>query len=474
MAKFMRLINNEWRKLFFKAGTWVMLVFICVLAIGSTALSLLGQWILSDVSFDDSMQSYFESEAEYYEGLLKNADESLPEDVLAWQIELRYYRLLLELEITESTDWRYTSGAVYEAVELQCRGELVTYQKYLEILQNKDAGGYFALQKELMQLVFVGEQLEIYTEALDYCIQNELIPSSETDARYALVGRVIENREILLQQRLLQESGGAWSKKTVEKAQNALAIARYQLENNMLANPADSFVKDWNEMYIGDGILKKTSPFWDNLKQGVGLFAVIAYFCIVIAGNSIAKEYADGTIKFLLIAPVTRRKILFSKYATVVSVTGLMTVLLFVFSLLSSFVFGVGDLLLPAVYAEGGNIVTVSPILMLIGEYALAFLQAIVMATLAFAISSMTKSASLASGIGLVSYMMGPTVTSILQLLDIDGARYLIFANLDLAAIASGTSMFPHQSLPVAIGIILAYLGVFLFIAHDGFVRREL
>ncbi len=471
MAKFLRLVNNEWRKLFAKAGTWIMAVLVCVLALGITALSLLANSLFSESSYVYTLEESCRDDIDYYTELLESVENGDSVNTLDWQIQLTYNQLLLELEITDWNDWRYTTDIVYEAASAKCKGDTATYEKYLAVIEKNDHLAYFALQKALMAEQYVGEQLQIYLDALDYCIEHEVIPSSTLDGRWSLVNTVIENKETLLAQQMLQESGGAWSEATVEKAKNKLAIAEYQLEHDMLVNPADSF--STNSSFYSDEYVN-TSPFWDNMKASEGLITVIALFCIIIAGNIVANEYAAGTVKFLLISPVKRWKILFSKYATVLTVALLMTVSLFVTACLASLSLGGGDMLLPALYAEGGVVTKTSPFLLLLGNYALAFLEVAVMGTLAFTISSMAKSASVAVGISLFAYMMGTTIVSILKALGLDGARYLIFANLDLAAIADGTSVFPHQSLPVAIAIIILHLAVFLFTAHDAFVRREI
>lgn len=471
MAKFFRLVNNEWRKLFSKAGTWIMVILVCVLVLGITVLTLLTDLFFSiDNVF--TLEDSCRNEISYYTELLETAVDGDASDILDWKIQLTYNQLLLELEITDWNDWRYTSDAVYEAASFQCYGDTEAYEKYLTVLKENDHLAFFALQKELVaEQNVVGEPMKIYLEAIDYCIEHNIIPSEAVDGRWRLVNVVIENKDTLLMQQMLQESGGAWSEATVEKAKNKLAIAEYQLEHNMLTNPADSYANNAS-LYADE--YTKTSPFWDNMKASEGLITVIALFSIIIAGNIVANEYAAGTVKFLLIAPVKRWKILFSKYATVLTVALLMVVSLFVTTLLSSLALGGGDMLLPALYAEGGVVTKVSPFLLLLGNYALAFLEVVMMGTLAFTISSMAKSASVAVGISLFAYMMGTTAVSILKTLGLDGARYLIFANLDLAAIADGTSMFPHQSLPMAITIIILHLAVLLLTAHDAFVRREI
>ena len=105
----------------------------------------------------------------------------------------------------------------------------------------------------------------------------------------------------------------------------------------------------------------------------------------------------------------------------------------------------------------------------------LSSINVVVMATLAFSISSLVRSASLAIGISLFSLLSGNVIISILKEgLAIDWTRYLLFANIDLAKIASGNSIYTNHSLTFAIGVIAVHLIVFFLIAWDGFTRREI
>ena len=103
----------------------------------------------------------------------------------------------------------------------------------------------------------------------------------------------------------------------------------------------------------------------------------------------------------------------------------------------------------------------------------LGSVEIVVMASLAFAISSVARSSALAIGVSVMAYFGGNTVMLILSQLNISWARYLIWANVDLSGIMEGSGMFMGQTLTSAFAVIAVHMVIFLMIAWDGFTRRE-
>ena len=97
----------------------------------------------------------------------------------------------------------------------------------------------------------------------------------------------------------------------------------------------------------------------------------------------------------------------------------------------------------------------------------------IAMTALAFMISSLMRSSAVAIGIGVASLLGGTMISSMLAQYGFDWGRYLIFSNLNLGSIANNYGMYPHQTLGFAVGVLAVYMILFLFIAYDGFTRRE-
>ena len=250
----------------------------------------------------------------------------------------------------------------------------------------------------------------------------------------------------------------------LEDAHNAYLIAQY-IEDHQLES---SLTFDSYGYPVTDSYLIRT------LCQAPMLVTLLALVMIVVAGGIIANEFSQGTIKFLLINPVRRGKILWSKYLCCLSLlAGLFFLLFGLETLFLGFSYGFS--------AYGGQYVQVingvatgTPILLYgFQQFLLASVNPLLMMTMAFAISSLFRSSALSIALGLGGLMGGSIITQILSQLGVDGGRYLPFSNTNLADIAAGTPYFPNQSLTFAVVTLIVYMVVFLLIAYDGFTRRE-
>ena len=168
-------------------------------------------------------------------------------------------------------------------------------------------------------------------------------------------------------------------------------------------------------------------------------------------------------------------KIVTAKYITVLLLSLMLTLLMYISSAAASLIvfggYGATDVI---VLVENGVAWGVSPYLMVLGSYGWAFIEVVVVATMAFALSSLMRSTAVSIGIGLLAYLSGTALVELFAAMGIDFGRYVLFANLDLPAIMEGASVFPNQTLTAALINITAHMAVFLLTAWDGFVSREI
>lgn len=262
-------------------------------------------------------------------------------------------------------------------------------------------------------------------------------------------------------------SGASSASSKQEEAKADYLIARYQLDHNMqyaLSTETDS------TYYNSTGI----SKFWSALESSQKLTMVISILIIVIAGGCVASEFSSGTIKFLLINPVKRSKIIISKYLMVLSFTIFSLGGLYVLNvILTMLFFGTGELSAPFLSVAQGSVVSSSAFLHIGKLYLYSAVEVIAYGTMAFAISSLFRSSSIAIGASVACLASGSVVTLLLQQFRQDWGRYLLFANTDLLSIKNGASTFPHHTMGFAIAILAVYMVVLLLMAYDGFCRRE-
>lgn len=192
---------------------------------------------------------------------------------------------------------------------------------------------------------------------------------------------------------------------------------------------------------------------WDGMDNQYYLIFLVKIFALIIAGGIVADEFAWGTIKLLLIHPVSRSKILWSKYLTVILFCILLTVWLF----LNSFV---SNALLYGSQHPGGtflnNAFAISTFSSVTLEHGLGIIEAVMYASLAFMLSVVSRSSALSIGLSLICMFVGPQITSYLRTFSL--YKYILFANLNLSSYFDARVPIPHG---MSLGWSLAVLGVY-------------
>ncbi|KAB7708673.1 ABC transporter permease subunit [Bacillus aerolatus] len=242
------------------------------------------------------------------------------------------------------------------------------------------------------------------------------------------------------------------SKDRKEYLQGLIKVNEYRLEHNV---PADtkttmlSFVEDGSELLSFAGL-----------------------FMIIIAAGIVASEYTWGTIKLLLIRPISRTKILFSKYAAVV-LFGLfmISVLFLVSALIGAILFGASGEAVHLAY-EGGKVIEQSMFLYLLKVYLLKSADVFMLATMAFMISAVFRSSSLAIGISLFLLFIGTNVTMLIAI-KYEWAKYLLFANTNLLQFENGRVLVEGMTFGFSLAVLAGYFIVFQLLAFITFAKRD-
>jgi len=201
-----------------------------------------------------------------------------------------------------------------------------------------------------------------------------------------------------------------------------------------------------------------------------GMMSLVLLLTIIAAAGIVASEFSQGTIKMLLSRPVKRWKILTSKYLIIILFGLLLTVVTYLFSVISAYIF------FPA--AEGNSILFNGSEVAIASVFSksvylmlLTFVFVCVMATLAFMISTVFKSSALAIGVSLFLYFTGSLMVMFLE--DYAIAKYLLFAH-DLAQYEMGFKMLDTNTMPFSIVVLAGYFVVFLVISYTTFIKRDI
>ncbi|WP_404469661.1 ABC transporter permease [Sutcliffiella horikoshii] len=212
---------------------------------------------------------------------------------------------------------------------------------------------------------------------------------------------------------------------------------------------------------------------WGYMVDTTTLTGLAALFTIVIAAGIVASEFSWGTIKLLLIRPVSRTKILLAKYASTLLFALMMIVLLFSSSFLFGILFfGFGGAETPYLSISNGKVVEQNMITHIIELFGFRSIDLIMMVTLAFMISTVFRSNSLSIGISLFLMFTGPQIVQLLS--RYDWTKYILFANTNLQQYTTGTPLVEGMTWTFSITMLLIYFGVFIFLSLFIFKKRDI
>ena len=456
-----KLIQNEMIKIFSKVSTYIMLGILLVLLVGVSALmKISGTYIYSGYTYTEQD---LQSELDYL-------NSSKPD---GYEVQVAEYEYMMKSGREWNTDsWEFE--ALDEAFQnfqaplsYQRDGmtdeEAAAYQNNLdETIRVIESGDWNAYAQLRLDQIAAGTEEETVKEARSFPYRYMLDNQIKADAGDWREDAAMEAGTAKLQVAELdqQKAQGMYvSEESYEEAQNQAAICEYRLEHGI-------------ENYIDEEGMTG-SEYWNSFLQESMMITVVSVIMIVLAGGCVANEFANGTVKFLLVNPVTRRKIIVSKYLTMLLLSLLMILGVYVLAALINLPFFGADFGVPYLTAANGEVTAGSGYLYALKDYLLEGVSLVAMTTMAFMISSMMRNSALAIGIGVTALLGGSMVVAMLAQLGCDWGRYFLFANMNLSQAASGNTVFPNQSLGFSLGVLAVHMVIFLITAYDGFTRRE-
>ncbi|TDL95255.1 ABC transporter permease [Macrococcus brunensis] len=257
--------------------------------------------------------------------------------------------------------------------------------------------------------------------------------------------------------------------------QQQLQQQNKELASNKKLNPAH--VKqtiEKNNYYLEHNIKPHHYQAGDFVIDNVFLTALVSLFTIVIAGGIVANEFTYGTIKQLLIRPVTRTTILASKYIAVILFSVLtMTVLFILTYVVGALFFGVSGLNPELVFERPDHFVHRHFLQEGLLVYGLKLVHILTLGTFGFMISSLLRSSSLAIGLSMFIMFLGSTASVFIA--QYDWSKYLLFTNSDLSRYYHFIGPYrDDMTIQFSAGVTLIYLLVFLIVAWYSFVKRDI
>lgn len=469
MARFFRLVQNEYIKIFHRVSTWMILGIIIVGAIGLNVTSVMAQ------SNRYSRTQSTDFSEEQYEKLISSAKESKQE---GYELDVEMLEFLRDNKISYS-DWRAAAGNEITSMKKQLADPkksglddksaaalTKTAQDFKDAILADNWETYYKLKISQIDVntSLSKEAKDVQKWQYQYALDHAVKPDA-TNWKSSLVRETARLKTVVFESQQQQQKGIQAESAELDKNKDMILIDEYRLEHDISLDVASSNLTSFNEKM----------NYWSVLNTSYTMYPMISLLIIVVAGTSIASEFSSGTIKFLLINPIRRGKIIGSKYFMIFTLSYILLFLFYIILAVSTaFFFDPRCISIPYLYVSNGAVQSMSGFAHVAWLYLLSSVDIVVTATLAFAISSLFRSSALAIGIGVFAMLGGNGLIFFLKdTLQMDWARYLIFANTNFVKIIDGTTSFAHQSVTVALIIVAIHMVVFLLTAWDGFVRRE-
>lgn len=463
LGKLVNLIKNEYIKISLKKSTWIMLIILLIGCIGYPFAVKFAEYQLVGDNYSESIEYSIDE----YKDQIDYLKDVKTED---WEKLVECVQYKIDHNITDG--WRINAVDEMFNVKYNTDGSYAFTQEQTDNYVNSmdsdiESGnwkGYFQTAVELMDAKVTKDAYsQSNKEMYQYCIDNDIRPD-ENNWKYKTV---LEMKEAESEIKNFDESkkAGAYVDSNEYKHFEEIKVkSEYRLQNNIKFDISE------NTSWINSGEFN----FWSVFCTTTMMCSFIGLLVIIIGGGIVSSEFSGGTVKFLLINPVKRWKILFSKYFTTITFGYILIIITYLISAVMSLtVFGADNLSASFISVSDGVAKEIPGFLYVFKNYMLGSVEIVVMASLAFAISSVARSSALAIGVSVMAFFGGNTVMLILSQLNISWARYLIWANVDLSGIIEGSGMFMGQTLTSALAVIAVHMVIFLMIAWDGFTRRE-
>lgn len=287
-----------------------------------------------------------------------------------------------------------------------------------------------------------------------------------------------ENESILKEQAEIEQKLADYDKKNPDQASSGdYDTERYEIEWD--APDLEKIVQ--NSMYLEKDLKPTGYGAWQFVADNANVLAVVAMLSIIVAAGIVAQEFRWGTIKLLLIRPISRTKIILSKYIGVLIFTFVTLLFVLILSwLIGALLFGIEGANPQMLLFDMTNIDNVdmtgklvSTYSQVIGGFGYGLVDLVMMTTFAFMISAIFRNSSLAIGVALFLYLVGGSITGVLAVLDIPLTKYILFINSDLKQYADGNVWIEGMTLGFSVTVLAVYYLIFIALSWIFFVKRD-
>lgn len=485
------LIKNELYKVFKRKSIYILLsIMLCIITLNT--------FLTKKYSIEDPVSTSADQKYELQE--LKRTIDSYDKNSPGEKEE--YYNTLSNIELYELTD-KYKEPWKKILIRENLRNIIHSMNnvKYIE----KDIEAYNEYKKEYDKFL-----KELDSNSWKYFANKEIKITTDEIASLEKEREKAKNKE-LYNSRIKEEKNKLEKlklrlEKDIPYDNNYLNIALEgynptpqtykEFKESIIKNTSEFNIKEEyqikrqyieymknnaNNKYIIDNKVDINSPKTTRNLLINTLSDNFLFIMIIIAagaGSIVSTEFDKGTIKLLLVRPYSRNKILLSKY--------IVSMFMIIFAILSAFImqliiggifFGFSSLNIPVViYNFVQNKVMHINLFKYIFDNVLAVLpEFILLATLAFAISTITNVSTLGVALPIVGVGAADIINLIAINRNIIPLKYFVTLNWNFTNyLYGGVNSFPTLSIPFSILICAIYFLIMIITAFIIFNKRNI
>lgn len=485
------LIKNELYKVFKRKSIYILLaIMLCIITLNT--------FLTKKYSIEDPVSTSAEEKYELQE--LKRTIDSYDKNSPGEKEE--YYNALSNIELYELTD-KYKEPWKKILIRENLRDIIhsMNNAKYIE----KDIEAYNEYKKEYDKFLkeldsnswkyFVNKEIKITTDEIA-SLEKEREKAKNKELYNS---RIKEEKNKLEKLKLRLEKDIPYDNNylnTALEGYNPTPQTYKEFKESIIKNTSEFNIKEEyqikrqyieymknnaNNKYIIDNKVDINSPKTTRNLLINTLSDNFLFIMIIIAagaGSIVSTEFDKGTIKLLLVRPYSRNKILLSKY--------IVSMFMIIFAILSAFImqliiggifFGFSSLNIPVViYNFVQNKVMHINLFKYIFDNVLAVLpEFILLATLAFAISTITNVSTLGVALPIVGVGAADIINLIAINRNIIPLKYFVTLNWNFTNyLYGGVNSFPTLSIPFSILICAIYFLIMIITAFIIFNKRNI
>lgn len=253
------------------------------------------------------------------------------------------------------------------------------------------------------------------------------------------------------------QKGNDAQRSALGKMKKTVAEDQYRLDHDISTQESNS-------------IWTKVLDFSENAGYGY----LVALLLIIACTASVAGEFSEGTIKMAISRPNYRHEILSAKLlVSLVYGLELLAAALILQTGMFMIFYGVPGMGAKEMLWTTNQIIYVPAILKLLAYYGLDFLTVIFYTVLAFALSTVTRSRSIATGFSLFMLLLGSQLAQMVAIY-FSWAKYFPFTMTNFSSMMTDGVRLPGTSLPIALMVSGIYTVLMGAVGYIVFQKRDI